>query len=122
VKQYDGSPLYAGAVEGAGKDRLTLRELLFEGYSYSAEFDGSRTEIGQSRSSIVSFSLYRPNGQKEEKIKFVFRQGMLRVVEETRRHGAPVQLCKSTTTDTPLVYQKDEYYVTGLPTGYNVSD
>lgn len=119
VKQYDGSPLYAGAVEGAGKDRLTLRELLFEGYFYSAEFDGSRTEIGQSRSSIVSFSLYRPNGQKEEKIKFVFRQGMLRVVEEHVVTVHPYSLQKYY-DGTPLVYQKDEYYVTGLPTGYTL--
>lgn len=44
VKTYDGLPLAARAVEGANpSDALLLRELLNAGYTYEAEFGGSRS-------------------------------------------------------------------------------
>ena len=71
IKQYDGTPLVASAVEGATpSDTLWLREFLSAGYTYKAEFSGSITAVGQSLSSIRSFVLYDADGNEVTGIKY----------------------------------------------------
>ena len=118
VKKYDGTPLTASAVEGANPaDALLLRELLNEGYTYQAEFAGSITEVGESTSSILSFTLYDAGGQAVTGLKYVFRSGRLTVVEETVITVRPYALQKQY-DGTPLLYGAEDYTVSGLPSGY----
>lgn len=121
VKKYDGTPIYAQSVVGAtATDAYYFRELLGEGYTYRAEFSGSRTEIGESFSSIRSFEFYDPSGKQEKHIRFLFTYGKLKVVEENVVIVRPYSLQKYY-DGTPLRYESYDYTVTGLPSSYKLS-
>lgn len=118
IKQYDGKPLYAYEVVGIeGENAYYFRELLQEGYTYQATFDGSQTEIGKSYSAIVSFELFAPDGSPETGIRFEYQAGTLTVVREMVITVRPYSLQK-TYDGTPLEYAAGDYSVLGLPSGY----
>lgn len=120
IKQYDGSPLYPETVVGcAGDNAYYFRELLQDGYTYSAQFSGSQTEIGTSFSQIVKFELYTPDGRRETGIRFRYVTGELRVVSEMVITVQPYSLQKYY-DGTPLMYGADEYTVSGLPSGFQL--
>lgn len=120
IKQYDGMPLFADTVVGsAGENAYYFRELLQEGYTYTAEFSGSQTEIGTSYSRITEFQLYAPDGSRETRINFRYGLGELTVVEEM---VVTVQLysLQKYYDGTPLRYGAHDYTVSGLPSGYHL--
>lgn len=120
IKQYDGLPLYAESVVGATvNDIYYFRELLNEGYTYKAIFEGERTEIGETYSQILSFEFYAPNGEKETGIRFRYLFGRLKVVEEAVITVRPYSLQKYY-DGTPLMYDENDYTISGLPQGYSL--
>ena len=120
IKQYDGTPLYADTVVGyGGENAYYFRELLQEGYTYTAEFSGSQTEIGTSSSRITEFQLYAPDGSRETRIRFRYGLGELTVVEEMVVTVRPYSLQKYY-DGTPLRYGTHDYTVSGLPSGYQL--
>ena len=121
VKTYDGTPLTAGRVEGATSyDALLLYELSEQGYTYRAEFSGSRTEVGVSLSYISSFTLYDAAGKESDDYEFEFESGSLTVVEEIVVTVRPYAMQKQY-DGTPLEYGANDYTVSGLPDGYSLS-
>lgn len=120
TKQYDGKPLKADAVQGADEaSALRLNELLTEGYFYKAEFAGSITEPGTTESTIESFVLYDPQGAEAENVTFTFEPGTLTVVSNILITIHPYVLQKYY-DGTQLAYKADDYWVSGLQSGWRI--
>ena len=114
-KQFDGTELVATKVEGADDaSKLLLYDYLERGYTYQATFSGSQTQVGSSKSEILSFTLYDPSGQEVKEFRRIFRPGKLTVVTENIITICPYSLQK-VYDGTPLSYGANDYYVTGLP-------
>ena len=120
TKQYDGTPLTADAVQGADeKSAMLLNELLTEGYFYKAEFAGSITEPGTTESTIENFVLYDPQGAEAENVTFTFEPGTLTVVSNILITIHPYVLQKYY-DGTQLAYKADDYWVSGLQSGWRI--
>ena len=120
TKQFDGTPLTADAVQGADEaSALRLNELLTAGYTYKAEFAGSITEPGTTESTIESFVLYDPQGAEAENVTFTFEPGTLTVVSNILITIHPYVLQKYY-DGTQLAYKADDYWVSGLQSGWRI--
>jgi transglutaminase-like putative cysteine protease len=60
-KMYDGEPLVPS---GNIIYSSSLEELLAEGYTYQVKVEGSQTKIGRGVSTVTSFELFDPSGEK----------------------------------------------------------
>ena len=120
TKQYDGTPLTADEVQGADeKSAMLLNELLTAGYTYEAEFAGSITEPGTTESTIENFVLYDPQGAEAENVTFTFEPGTLTVVSNILITIHPYVLQKYY-DGTQLAYKADDYWVSGLQSGWRI--
>ena len=120
TKQYDGKPLTADEVQGADeKSAMLLNELLTAGYTYEAEFAGSITEPGTTESTIKNFVLYDPQGAEAENVTFTFEPGTLTVVSNILITIHPYVLQKYY-DGTQLAYKADDYWVSGLQSGWRI--
>ena len=120
TKKFDGKPLKADAVQGADEaSALRLNELLTEGYTYKAEFAGSITEPGTTESTIENFVLYNPQGAEAENVTFTFEPGTLTVVSNILITIHPYVLQKYY-DGTQLAYKADDYWVSGLQSGWRI--
>ena len=120
TKKFDGKPLKADAVQGADEaSALRLNELLTEGYTYKAEFAGSITEPGTTESTIENFVLYDPQGAEAENVTFTFEPGTLTVVSNILITIHPYVLQKYY-DGTQLAYKADDYWVSGLQSGWRI--
>lgn len=73
-KKYDGTPLTATNII------VGLESLLEKGLTYEAVVEGERTELGISKSQIVSFTLYDAQGKDvTDKFEIVFNPGKVHV-------------------------------------------
>ena len=120
TKKFDGTPLTADEVQGADeKSAMLLNELLTAGYTYKAEFAGSITEPGTTESTIESFVLYDPQGAEAENVTFTFEPGTLTVVSNILITIHPYVLQKYY-DGTQLAYKADDYWVSGLQSGWRI--
>lgn len=77
TKEYDGKPLVANRLVEQGK----LAELIKEGYTYSAQFGGSRTDVGTSSSRVTDITLFYPDGKPVKNVLWTSGEGNLTVVK-----------------------------------------
>ena len=120
TKKFDGTPLTADEVQGADeKSAMLLNELLTEGYFYKAEFAGSITEPGTTESTIENFVLYDPQGAEVKNVTFTFEPGTLTVVSNILITIHPYVLQKYY-DGTQLAYKADDYWVSGLQSGWRI--
>ncbi|MGN0818207.1 MAG: transglutaminase domain-containing protein [Candidatus Coproplasma sp.] len=122
TKTYDGTPLTANAIEGTDSaSSLYLQELLSEGYTFTATFDGSITLPGTEESSIQSLIIKDSNGVQVNDLSVTYETGTLTVVSADapliRIYPYALQKCYD---GTPLAYGANDYYVSGLPDGWSL--
>ena len=81
---YNGETLYAKNEIDEAYGGIYL--LLDEGYTYTVEVVGSRTDVGKTESQIISFTIFDPDGKEitpeELEIELVKETGLIRVVED----------------------------------------
>ncbi len=120
TKEYDGTPLEADAIEGAdGESAALLHELKAKGYVFEPQFAGIITQVGTAESSIVSCAVYDPEGKLASNVTLSFETGTLTIVLCTVITIHPYVVQKYY-DGTPLAYNADDYYVTGLPQGWQI--
>lgn len=118
AKSYDGTPLQPTAVEMT----YDLKRLLFAGYTYTCEFGGFRTEVGESSGVAYNFELYDPVGRKVSGVNYEYYPCIITVTPASRPVAVihPYGITKIYDGFTQYCGVND-YYVTGLPEGYSVS-
>jgi hypothetical protein len=116
VKKADGTPLTATQVE-VNVDLQYLKNL---GYTWQATFGGSQTEVGESQSTVENFVLYDNSGNDiTSYYKIIFDQGTLRVTNKDVVVIHPYSY-QYTYDGLPHAYEDDDFYTTGLPSGYTI--
>ena len=119
AKPYNGVALTPSSVEMT----YDLKRLLFAGYTYTCEFSGSRTEVGESAGYVYDFKLYDPFGVLVENVYYDYRAGLL-TVTPSDKYVTVIHPYGITKIYDGLVqsYNSNDYYVTGvMPSGYTVS-
>lgn len=119
AKPYNGVALTPSSVEMT----YDLKRLLFAGYTYTCEFRGSRTEVGESAGYVYDFKLYDPFGVLVENVYYDYRAGLL-TVTPADKYVTVIHPYGITKIYDGLVqaYDSNDYYVTGvMPSGYTVS-
>ncbi|MGN0813844.1 MAG: transglutaminase family protein, partial [Candidatus Coproplasma sp.] len=122
VKIYDGTPLVASAIEGTDSvSSLALQELIALGYTFNATFGGSITQVGTAQSTIDSIVVKDSSGQEATNVVLTLETGTLTVLD------ADIPLIKiypyslqKYYDGTPIAYEADDYYYTGLPEGWRI--
>ncbi len=107
---YNGETLYAKNEIDEAYGWLYL--LLDEGYTYSVQVVGSRTDVGKAESQIISFTIFDSDGiertPEDLEIELVLETGLIRVVEDY----VEIVICDiSTTYNGKPINLEDFYYV-----------
>lgn len=116
TKEYDGTPLIANRLIGTPE----LAEILIQGYTVTAQFGGSQTNVGVSYSSVMGVAVYDPDGKPVLNVKWTTGTGKLTVV----RAGSLITVhlyylgCEYDGKGHSL--GKDDWYAEGLPAGFEM--
>ena len=115
-KVYDGTPLTCETVSVVSEYKLVAGHIL------TAETEGSRTEVGVGANRVTEGSVKIADGNGADVTKNYsvnYQDGTLTVLYPgtlaIRTHGA-----QKVYDGTPLAYNADDYYVTGLPQGWRI--
>lgn len=113
-KVYDGTPLMA-VNELEVYDELV--RLIEEGYTYTVDIEGQRTDVGKGVSSITSFKLFDPDGNDVTDKYYVMRQkGTLEVfVSDANIVKVYLHRLQKYYDGTPLSYGDNDYTIVEIP-------
>jgi hypothetical protein len=115
VEGYNGQPHYAKNELKVAFDSA-LESLLKKGYTYEVQISGSRTEKGESISTIESFTLYDPNkNDVTDQFRVVYQNGLIRVTNT--QVVITLYSLQKYYDGTALSYRADDYYIRSLPDG-----
>ncbi len=116
TKEYDGKPLVANRLVEQGK----LAALVKEGYTYRAQFGGSRTDVGTSSSRVTNITLFDPDGKPVKNVLWTSGEGNLTVVRAGTLITVHLYYLACEYDGLGHSLGSGDWFVEGLPAGFRM--